>query len=40
MIGFMSNIIAQASASYSRINDVLDAPVTDETGTIDSNIQG
>jgi len=40
MIGFMSNIIAQASASYSRINDVVDAPVTDETGTIISNIRG
>ena len=40
MIGFMSNIIAQASASYSRINDVVDAPVNDETGTITSNIRG
>jgi len=40
MIGFMSNIIAQATASYSRINDVLEAPVADETGTIDSNITG
>jgi ATP-binding cassette subfamily B protein len=40
MIGFMSNIIAQASASYSRINDVVEAPVTDETGTIDSKIKG
>jgi ATP-binding cassette subfamily B protein len=40
MIGFMSNIIAQASASYVRINDVLEAPVTDESGTIESNIRG
>jgi ATP-binding cassette subfamily B protein len=40
MIGFMSNIIAQASASYSRINDVLEAEVSNETGTIDSNIRG
>ena len=40
MIGFMSNIIAQASASYSRINDVVEAPVTNETGTIDSKIKG
>jgi ATP-binding cassette subfamily B protein len=40
MIGFMSNIIAQASASYSRINDVLEAQVSNETGTIDSNIRG
>jgi ATP-binding cassette subfamily B protein len=40
MIGFMSNIIAQASASYSRITDVLEAPLTDEKGTVDSNIRG
>jgi ATP-binding cassette subfamily B protein len=40
MIGFMSNIIAQASASYGRINDVLQAPVTDETGTVESKIRG
>jgi ATP-binding cassette, subfamily B, bacterial len=40
MIGFMSNIIAQASASYARINDVLEAPVTDETGTTQSSIKG
>jgi ATP-binding cassette, subfamily B, bacterial len=40
MIGFMSNIIAQASASYQRIYDVLDAPETVETGTISSNIKG
>ena len=40
MIGFMSNIIAQASASYVRINDVLEAPAEVETGIIDSNIKG
>jgi ATP-binding cassette subfamily B protein len=40
MIGFMSNIIAQASASYSRINDVLEAPQDDEGGTIASTIRG
>jgi ATP-binding cassette, subfamily B, bacterial len=40
MIGFMSNIIAQASASYTRINDVLEARVTDEAGTIDTRIKG
>jgi ATP-binding cassette subfamily B protein len=40
MIGFMSNIIAQATASYVRINDVLEAPETPETGIIDSNIKG
>ena len=40
MIGFMSNIIAQATASYTRINDVLDSPPPMETGTIDSPIKG
>lgn len=40
MIGFMSNIIASASASYARINEVLDAPATDESGTVDTNIKG
>jgi ATP-binding cassette, subfamily B, bacterial len=40
MIGFMSNIIASASASYSRINDVLEARVIDEPGTVDSIIHG
>ena len=40
MIGFMSNIIAQASASFTRINDVLEAPATDEPGTITSSIKG
>jgi len=40
MIGFMSNIIAMASASYQRVNDVLDAPVNDAAGTIESNIRG
>jgi ATP-binding cassette subfamily B protein len=40
MIGFMSNIIAQASASYTRLLDVLEAPDTIETGTVNSNIKG
>jgi ATP-binding cassette, subfamily B, bacterial len=40
MIGFMSNIIAQASASYGRINEVLEAPPEAEAGIIDSNIKG
>jgi ATP-binding cassette subfamily B protein len=40
MIGFMSNIIAQASASYTRINEVLEAPPEDKAGTIDKNIKG
>jgi ATP-binding cassette subfamily B protein len=40
MIGFMSNIIASASASYGRINEVLEAPVKGETGITDSSIKG
>jgi len=40
MIGFMSNIIAQATASYSRINEVMDAPAEKEEGIIDSTIRG
>ena len=40
MIGFMSNIIAQASASYQRVYDVLEAPETIQTGNINSNIKG
>jgi len=40
MIGFMSNIIAQASASYQRIYDVLEAEEQAETGTICSKIRG
>ena len=40
MIGFMSNIIAQASAAYSRVSEVLVAPEIVEKGTISSNIKG
>ena len=40
MIGFMSNIIASASASYGRIKQVLDKPPPIETGTISSDIRG
>ena len=40
MIGFMSNIIAQASASYSRITEVMDAPPTDDQGSVSGNISG
>ncbi len=40
MIGFMSNIIAQATASYQRIFEVLNAPPTAKPGTIESNIKG
>ena len=40
MIGFMSNIIAQATASYERINAVIEAPDTHETGTITEPLRG
>ncbi len=40
MIGFMSNIIAQASASYQRITDVLNAPESGDHGKISSIIRG
>jgi ATP-binding cassette subfamily B protein len=40
MIGFMSNIIASATASYGRIQLVMDAPAPPEPGTIKSDIKG
>ncbi len=40
IIGFMSNVIAQASASYQRINEVLENVETPETGTIKNEIKG
>ena len=40
LIGFISNFIAQASASYGRICEVLNAPETRDTGTIDSPLTG
>lgn len=40
MIGFMSNIIAHASASYQRVYEVLEAPKVVENGTVNSDIKG
>ncbi len=40
MIGFMSNIIASATASYGRIKQVLDEPPPAETGAVRSDIRG
>ncbi|GAB3957077.1 ABC transporter ATP-binding protein [Spirosoma harenae] len=40
VIGFMSNVIAQASASYMRVNAVLQAPETIRNGTIDVALKG
>jgi ATP-binding cassette, subfamily B, bacterial len=40
VIGFMSNMIAQASASYERIYQVMEAPETADTGKLDKPLQG
>ncbi len=40
IIGFMSNVIAQATASYGRVSVVLNAPVTKAIGTIRAPIRG
>jgi len=40
VIGFMSNIIAQASASYQRIDEVLAAPDLENMGTSEAYISG
>jgi ATP-binding cassette subfamily B protein len=40
VIGFMSNIIAMATASYQRIAVVLDAPVPEESGTLRADLTG
>ncbi|MDR3642734.1 MAG: ABC transporter ATP-binding protein [Candidatus Doudnabacteria bacterium] len=40
IIGFMSNIIAQAQASYGRVAEVLDAVDAPETGTLNVPLKG
>jgi len=40
VIGFMSNIIAQATASFGRINTVLQAQDTADTGTVVAELKG
>ena len=40
MIGFMSNIIASATASYERVQQVLDEPKPTEPETIDTDLSG
>jgi len=40
IIGFMSNVIAQATASYTRINTIIDAEEHPETGTIITPLRG
>lgn len=40
VIGFMSNLIARATASYERIDKVMKAPESETSGTIDKPLQG
>jgi ATP-binding cassette subfamily B protein len=40
IIGFMSNVIARANASYQRLYKVLDAPVPAERGTVTTPLTG
>jgi ATP-binding cassette, subfamily B, bacterial len=40
VIGFMSNLIAQASASYQRISEVLHAPEVQDNGTVKKSLEG
>ncbi|HXB45648.1 MAG TPA: ABC transporter ATP-binding protein [Puia sp.] len=40
VIGFMSNVIAQATASYQRIHAVLEVPELPESGTIKDALKG
>jgi ATP-binding cassette subfamily B protein len=40
ILGFMSNVIARAAASYKRVSDVLAAPEAAEKGVIDADIRG
>jgi ATP-binding cassette subfamily B protein len=40
VIGFMSNVIAQASASFGRLKTVLDAAEPKDTGTIETPLTG
>ncbi len=40
IIGFMSNVIAQATASYQRISNVIDSSEPTDTGTITKDLTG
>jgi ATP-binding cassette subfamily B protein len=40
VIGFMSNVIAQAAASYARVTEVLNRPDSKDTGTITRELTG
>jgi len=40
VIGFISNFIAQASVAYGRIQEVMNAPETSDTGTVSEDLKG
>ena len=40
IIGFMSNVIARASASYTRIYSILEAPSFEDAGTVTTPLKG
>lgn len=40
MIGFMSNVIAQATASFERITAIIETPDQPETGTVTETLRG
>src|SRR5206468_9747870 len=40
IIGFMSTVLAQATASYNRIVHVLEAPEEKETGVVKERVRG
>lgn len=40
IIGFMSNVIAQATASYQRISSVINSPELAETGSLTNKLKG
>ncbi|MDD3078251.1 MAG: ABC transporter ATP-binding protein [Paludibacter sp.] len=40
VIGFISNFMAQASVAYGRISEVLNAPETEDTGTVTTPLTG
>jgi ATP-binding cassette, subfamily B, bacterial len=40
VIGFIGNFIAQASVAYGRIREVMGAPETRDTGTVDTPLKG
>ncbi len=40
IIGFTSNVIAQASASYGRVSEILDTPKKKDIGTLKKTLEG